>query len=92
MKSRTMLQISRWKLASYDSFYSGKKNRRRLQKKYLGLIFLLESASRGMGSVRNAQEQALIFCLGGCSPVIWPDRRWLGEEESLCACPSCTLR
>ena len=54
MKSRTMLQISRWKLASYDSFYSGKKNRRRLQKKYLGHIFLLEGASRGMGSVRNA--------------------------------------
>ena len=54
MKSRTMLQIRRWKLASYDSFYSGKKNRRRLQKKYLGHIFLLEGASRGMGSVRNA--------------------------------------
>lgn len=86
MKSGMMLQISRWKLSSYNRFYSGKGNRRGLQKKYLGHIFLLEGASWGMGSVRNAYEQALIVCLGGC--LIWPDRWGRKEKEiSLCACP-----
>lgn len=92
MKSGMMLQISRWKLSSYNNFYSGKENGRGLQKKYLGHIFLLEGASWGLGLVRNVYEQTLIFSLGGCLPdshLAWWIEAGGGEKEnSLHACPS----
>lgn len=88
MKSEMMLQIRRWKLSSHNRFYSGKGNRRGLQKK-----LCRSSISAGRCQLGTGFSEECLWA-GPDSLPGWLTTRQAsgltdeGERKKKLACPS----